>query len=264
MILELSDEGDAVLATFVDAYRPYLETTMRDRGLAPPAGWPRAVDEGRAWLVAELEGLLGRPFDAQRRSPLEVFQDAMRFPTAALSAAGIPPVARDDAEVRALPGDVYGLAPASSRDLGESAWRAHLAWGVAKAKSVSGAVPASTDGSRSVRRASVALVGIDLMDRTRIEGAVAASGLSLEVWRNPAAIEAGLDGRLPVLVLVDLAHVAADDAIRATVAAGVRCIAFGPHVDDIAMVRAQSLGAADALPRSRFFTRLPDLLPKQA
>jgi hypothetical protein len=264
MIPDLSNEGATVLTTFGDAYEPYLEGRLRDRGLAPPSGWQGAVGKGRAWLVAELEGLLARDFDVQRRSPLEVFQDAMRFPTAALRAAGVPPVPRDDAEARVLPGDLYGLAPASSRDLGENAWRAHLAWGVAKAKAVGGAVPASAGGSPSMRRSSVAFVGTDLMDRTRIEAAVTGSGFTFEVWRNPAAVGAGLEAGPPVLALVDLSHSSADDAIRAIVGAGVRCIAFGPHVDDIALVRAQSLGATDVFPRSRFFKRLPDLLPKQA
>ncbi len=134
---------------------------------------------------------------------------------------------------------------------------------MAKAKLVGGAVPQRGEPS-DVRRPAVALVGTDLMDRSRIEGAVSGTGLKLELWRNPAAVDAGLDGVKPVLVLVDLNHGAADDAIRACAAAGVRCIAFGPHVDDIALVRAQSLGAADALPRSRFFKRLPELLPRQA
>ncbi len=260
----LSAEAAAVLAAFVDAYEPYLDETMKERGLAPPTGWQLAVDEGRTWLHGSLHELLGEDLATQRRSPLEVFQESMRFPTAALGAADVQPMARDDVAVRALPGDIYGLAPASSRDLGDDAWRTHLAWGVAKAKAVGGAVPSSTAPSRKVRRATVVLVGTDLMDRSRIESAVIGGGFALEVWRNPAAIEAGLEGVLPVLALVDLNHPAADDAVRATATAGVRTITFGPHVDDIALVRSQSLGATDALPRSRFFKRLPDLLPKQA
>ena len=37
--------------------------------------------------------------------------------------------------------------------------------------------------------------------------------------------------------------------------------AFGPHVDDLALVRARTLGAADALTRSAFFRNLARLLP---
>ena len=67
----------------------------------------------------ELGSLLRLPFREQRRSPLEVFQEAMRFPTAALDAAGTPPVSRDPAQETALPGDHHDLAPASSQALGE-------------------------------------------------------------------------------------------------------------------------------------------------
>jgi hypothetical protein len=100
------------------------------------------------------------------------------------------------------------------------------------------------------------LVGIDLMDRTRIESVARAAGFDLAVWRNPAAIADGLAGTPPAVVLVDLTHAAADEAIRACTAAGVRTIAFGPHVDDVALARARSLGAMDAVARSRFFSRL--------
>ncbi len=260
---EMSIDRDLV-TTFVAAYGPVIDAALHDRLISPPEGWSAVVDEGAAWLQRALTELLDLPLDEQRRSPLEVFQEAMRFPTDALHSAGVEPAPRDEVAARALPGDLYGLAPASSRDLGEDAWRAHLAWGVQKAQAVGGARPRNEGHTEAVRRPAVALVGTDLMDRSRIEPVVAAGGLALEVWRNPAAIEAGLGSVLPVLVLVDLTHPAADDAIRAAAAAGVRTIAFGPHVDDIALVRARSLGADDAVARSRFFKRLQELLPKQA
>jgi len=40
-------------------------------------------------------------------------------------------------------------------------------------------------------------------------------------------------------------------------------VAFGPHVDDLALVRAGALGADRALPRSRFFKGIADLLPRR-
>ncbi len=67
-----------------------------------------------------------------------------------------------------------------------------------------------------------------------------------------------------VRAFVDMAAAGADDAIRALAGAGVATIAFGPHVDDVALVRARSLGAGDALPRSVFFRRLADLMPRRA
>jgi len=267
-----SQESSGIRDAFVAAYRPYTAGVLAARRIAPPPGWEEAIVAGEGWLSRELEILLDQPMHEQRRSPLEVFQEALAFPTDAIALTGRRPDVRDPAARRALPGDVYDLAPPSSQALGEDAWKAHLAWGVAKAKHVAGAVPrpeapaagtASPSAAESVpRRPVAALVGVDVMDRSRIEPAVKAAGLRLEVWRNPAAIDAGLDGPLPVVVLVDLAHPAADDALRSASSAGVRTFAFGPHVDDIALVRAKSLGAQDALARSRFFRRLPELLPR--
>ena len=64
---------------------------------------------------------------------MELFQEALRFPTAKLEQAGHRPVPRDELVANALPGDLFDLAPASSNDLGEATWRAHLAWGASKA-----------------------------------------------------------------------------------------------------------------------------------
>lgn len=86
--------------------------------------------------MSELTALLARPFSQQPRGPLEVVQEAMRFPTSSLQQAGVPPADRDEVAVNALPGDVYDLAPASSRDLGEEAWVAHLRWGARKAQAL--------------------------------------------------------------------------------------------------------------------------------
>lgn len=260
----LPPESAAVRRTFVDAYGPYVEGRVAALGIEVPPGWSAVIERGAEWLADELELLLVQPMAAQGRSPLELLQEALRFPTEALAAAGTPPTERDDAARRALPGDLYDLAPASSQDLGEEAWRSHLAWGVAKAKEVAGARPRSAEGSSRPRRAAVALVGSDLMDRSRIEPIVAAAGFRLEAWRNPAAVEDGLGLTRPAVVLVDLVHPAADEAIRRCAATGVRCYAFGPHVDDIALGRAQALGATDVYPRSRFFRVLPDLIPKLA
>ncbi|MCB2224333.1 MAG: hypothetical protein KQH83_09200 [Actinobacteria bacterium] len=236
------DTAGRLRDALVASYRPYLLRRLSELGVA--AGTPgldEAIAEGEAWLAAELGGLLALPFRDQQRGPLEVFQQAMRYPTAALEAAGIPPVPRDPAAVGALPGDRHHLAPASSQPLGEEVWEAHLAWGAAKARAF---------------RPTAALVSSDLMDRSRVEPVVEAAGLALEVWRSAEAAHPG-----PAVVLVDLTHPDADDVIRSLSGAGTRVVAFGPHVDDVAMVRARSLGAADAVPRSVFFRSLASLLP---
>jgi hypothetical protein len=100
------------------------------------------------------------------------------------------------------------------------------------------------------------------MDRTRIGDAATAAGCELILWRNPGAVSAGLDSEPPALAFVDLSHPAANEAIAQLAAARVRTIAFGPHVDDLAMAAAGALGADEVLPRARFFHRLAALFPK--
>ncbi|MDX1690756.1 MAG: hypothetical protein R3290_07015 [Acidimicrobiia bacterium] len=236
---ELSEPARDLREAMLAAYPAVVAERLAAHGIEPPDGLDAAVEEGRSWLATELATLLARPYGRQRRSPLELFQEAMRFPTEALEAAGVAPVERDEAVVTALPGDHYGLAPASSQDLGEEAWRAHIAWGAAKAAAMT--------------RPAVAVLSRDLMDRTRIEEAVGAAGYRLVPW--------GTDDRAPVVVFVDLTHPDADEVIGSA-ARSSKVIAFGPHVDDLAMVRARTLGAADAVARSRFFRSIRTWLPE--
>ena len=114
-------------------YRPWLLHLLETRGWVVAPAIADAIGEGERWLSDELEELLSQAFEDQRRGPLEVFQESMRFPTRALMELEVDPVERDEAAVRAIPGDVFDLAPASSSMLGEEVWRAHLAWGAAKA-----------------------------------------------------------------------------------------------------------------------------------
>lgn len=120
----------------VDAYRPHVLGRLDELGLPRPDGLEPALEAGAAWLEARLRDLLDRPFPSQPRGPLEVFQEAMRFPTDLLAGAGVDPVRRDEVAEQALPGDRYHLAPASSAALGEEVWRAHLEWGAVKAASI--------------------------------------------------------------------------------------------------------------------------------
>ena len=230
-----------IVSAFVDAYPPYV----RDRLVA--SGWSgvdvsHATEEGKRWLEQELKNLIQLPFAEQRRGPLELFQEALRFPTQHLLEAGIEPVDRDETVRHALPGDVFDLAPASSRHLGEDAWRAHLAWGAAKAAQLT--PPPSPQ---------IGYFGTNLMDRSKIEHVAAGRGFDLASFRD---VE-GLDDA-PHTVVVDLQAADADEAIRVLADRGSRVVAFGPHVDDVAMMRARTLGATAAMPRSRFF-RDPEL-----
>ena len=126
-------ESQRLLEALVDAYPSYV----RSRLPANPEEIEEAIGEGEEWLRSTLSELLGRPFVEQRRGPLEVFQEAMKFPTAALEQDGVEPPARDPVTEAALPGDLYDLAPASTRDLGEEVWTLHLVWGATKAGAIS-------------------------------------------------------------------------------------------------------------------------------
>lgn len=214
---------------------------------------PEAViDEAERWLADELAGVLELPYGEQRRSPLEVFQEAMSGPTAALSAAGAKRALRDPTSVAALPGDIFAVAPASSSALGQEAFEAHLGWGVEKARALAHLV--TGEGRR------VVVVSGDLMDRSRFEDAINGAGLHVAGWSAEAT---GSETR-PVAAFVDLTHPEADAMIRSLAAAGVRITAYGPHVDADAMTRARLLGADLVLPRSRLFRAIAEYLPRPA
>lgn len=223
----------AVVQVFVAAYRPYVERRLVDQSLPIVHD---AIDTGERWLRTTLEAVLSAPFAEQRRSPLEIFQEAMRFPTEALRSRGASESPRDPVAVAALPGDAFDLAPASSQALGEEAWNAHLRWGAAKAQAHAAGGP------------SVIHVTRNLLDASRTGEAATRAGYELTVVAQPPAGE-----RRFAVGFVDLEHPDADDAVRALVERCGRVIAYGPHVDDFAMVRARSLGATEAVPRSRFF-----------
>ncbi|HLT95644.1 MAG TPA: hypothetical protein VK070_02540 [Acidimicrobiia bacterium] len=124
----------SLIDALVEVYPHHVLSRVDD----PPECLEAAIAEGRAWLDEALRELLDQPFEQQRRGPLEVFQEAMRFPTECLRSVGREPVGRDPVTETALPGDVYDLAPASTRELGESVWEIHIVWGMTKARSITG------------------------------------------------------------------------------------------------------------------------------
>ena len=123
-----------LIEAMVTAYPRYVREQVGRFGVTE--GLDGIITDGARWLETQLRELLGRPFPAQRRAPLELFQEAMKYPTALLADAGCEAVARDDVTAAALPGDLFDLAPASTRDLGEELWALHLRWGAAKAAAI--------------------------------------------------------------------------------------------------------------------------------
>ena len=134
-------ELERAAAGAVEAWlvRTVLETAQRRLGRVPPQLDTDARDmAARATpvVLGELHDLLHRDVDDQRTNPLSILRSAVRFPTGVLHAAGIPPVERDEFERRAFPADVYGLAPATWRDVDETLHEPGIVWGAWKAATV--------------------------------------------------------------------------------------------------------------------------------
>ena len=98
------------------------------RGAASAAGERAAADVG-----AELRALLATDVDEQATNPLAVLRGAVRYPTAVLRDAGVPPVVRSEFEQRAFPDDDYDLTPATWSDIDPVLHEPGLMWGAAKA-----------------------------------------------------------------------------------------------------------------------------------
>ena len=84
-------------------------------------------------MEARLRALLEADVDEQCTTPLAIVRAAVRYPTAMLRTAGVPPVERDDFKVHAFPGDDYDLAPASLADVDPALVDLGIAWGAWKA-----------------------------------------------------------------------------------------------------------------------------------
>ena len=92
---------------------------------------------------------------------------------------------------------------------------------------------------------NVAILTKDLMDKTRIEAVVRAAGGRVT------------DLEIADVVFVDLRTVPPREITAHAEMATV--VAYGAHVDGDVLAAAAAAGAL-ALPRSRFFARLPELL----
>ncbi len=108
------------------AYRGQVDPD--ERRAAQGAGVEAVADVGAA-----VRALLLTDIDAQPTSPLALVRGAVRYPTAVLGQAGVPPVERDPFTVRQFPDDPYDLAPASFADLDPALHEPGLTWGAAKA-----------------------------------------------------------------------------------------------------------------------------------
>lgn len=131
----LADAVDAALPGWVERSVARVATAWTgappDTALADAAR--RAGEAARAEVGPEVRALVEADVDAQRTTPLSLLRQAVRFPTAVLQAAGVPPVERDEVRVRLFPADLYDLAPATFADVDPRLHEPGMAWGAAKA-----------------------------------------------------------------------------------------------------------------------------------
>lgn len=89
-----------------------------------------------ATVRRDLAELLETDVLLQRRNPLEILRSSTRPVTFALTAAGVPPVERDEFQKRSFPDDHYDLCPATWSDVHPDLAEVGLEWGAWKAAAV--------------------------------------------------------------------------------------------------------------------------------
>lgn len=140
----MEDDDDVAerLATAVEATLPgWVERSVRQRvtqfaGVADPEVMAQAAGAGQraaAEVGPELRRLLAADVDQQWTNPLSLLRRAVRYPTAVLRGAGVPPIVRHAYDERHFPDDEYGLTPLAFADVDPSLHDVGLAWGAAKA-----------------------------------------------------------------------------------------------------------------------------------
>lgn len=253
-----NQEFDELARALVAAFPGYLHDRLDELGVAVDGAVAEAVDAAIGELSRSLQRLAQLPPQDQVKSPLELVRDATVPISAVLAAGAVAPVPRDEWAVAIHPEDVYELYPASSRDLGEEAWQMHLAWGIDKARVVGGMVPAASEPPPASPRPGPAVALFGIADRGPLIADLERRGYRCLVWRNPAALATT---ERPVLVLVDLRHPTAHDAIRSLNADGTRVVAVSDRVDDFVMAGVMALGAEEVVELRHITGRLDRLLP---
>ena len=130
----LADAIEAVLPSWVE--RSVVRVMTAWNGEVDDDVRAAAAEAGRratAEVVPELRALLEADIDDQRTTPLSLLRAAVRYPTAVLENAGVPPVQRDEQQERLFPDDVYDLAPATFADVDPALADTGMAWGASKA-----------------------------------------------------------------------------------------------------------------------------------
>lgn len=133
--------ADALATAITVAVGPWIEVCVANAAEAwrpgSAVGLASAATEAAGRATAEVglavRVLLATDVDQQRANPLALLRSAVRYPTAVLATAGVPPVERDEFACRAFPDDLYDLTPASFADVHPTLHEPGLMWGAAKA-----------------------------------------------------------------------------------------------------------------------------------
>jgi len=115
--------------------------------------------------------------------------------------------------------------------------------------------------------AAVVFLSSDLMFSSRLAGAAKTLGVEVQVVASPAALPQKLTEDCK-LVLVDLAMDKLDvpvviSAVR-TGAPAAKVIAYGAHVDEAALGRAEQAGCDQVMSRGQFHKQYVELLKSAA
>jgi DNA-binding NarL/FixJ family response regulator len=105
----------------------------------------------------------------------------------------------------------------------------------------------------------------DLFFTSKVTGTAQALGVRVLVAGQLERAAGLIAEQKPRVVFVDLAaeDLASSDSLRSLqklVAPGTPFVAFGSHVDTVALEAARAAGCEPVLPRSRFTTDLPELI----
>ncbi|MGH9182897.1 MAG: hypothetical protein ACRDZ9_03620 [Acidimicrobiales bacterium] len=133
--IDLADAVESALPAWVE--RGVEERLTAWAGRADPAVMDRAAEAGRraaAEVGPRLRRLLDTDVDGQWTNPMSLLRGAVRYPTAVLRGAGVPPVVREPFDEAHFPDDDYGLVPLSFAEVDPALHEVGILWGAWKAR----------------------------------------------------------------------------------------------------------------------------------
>jgi len=243
-------EAQRLHAALVSAFPAYTTALFADRGYPLDRATVGTIEAATAQLDLELASELEQPFMEQRRTPLEVFSNALGSLNPVLDDAGV------DESADGRRDDPYALAPGSSAPLGEAVQAALTQWGAAKA------IALTNVDRTGPPRPGVVVLTMDRVARQQLCDAAESAGLQCHGARNPSAVASALGTDTIKVAFVDLAHRAAYDAVERLTKAGVPTIVFGTAVDDLTETGLRAAGVREVVERDRLLSDPQKHLPR--